>query len=199
MKKQSLLINPFQRIAGVQALLWGTLGIAFTTTACYFAQFHFIGILKAGILSAPTGFFTLLLNQLIICLLPVILFYIAGLFLSSSKIRFIDVLGTFSFAQLPFLFIPLVGFSPSVRQVLSVEFLHQLLKNPAIFQEINFQLAFCFLLGTILFLVWSIIWLFQAYKTSCNLKGAKLGWSFAILLILSDILCRIFINQLLKF
>jgi hypothetical protein len=199
MKKQPLLINPFQRIAGVQALLWGALGIAITATVCFFAQLHFVGNLKMDLLSEPVHFLLLLTNQLIICLLPVVLFYGSGLLLSSSKIRFIDVMGTFAFAQLPLIFIPWVGFIPSVRQIMSREFINQLLKNPEIFQEFTFQYGLFFLLGTLFFLAWSIVWMFQAYKTSCNLKGAKLGWSFVILLIVSDILCRMLITQLFKF
>jgi hypothetical protein len=193
--KKSLVLNPFQRIAGEKALLWGVAGIGLTVLFCSITRIHFNGYIHLGLATENIHFLTLLLENLIIWLLPAILFYLTGLILSKSKIRLIDVLGTFAFAQLPLLVIPLFGFFPSFKYLMGVTtFDEQMLQNPD------------FITGTILsvltlpFVVWNIIWLFQAYKTSCNLKGWKLGVSFAILYVaLCVFICPIVLEQLFKF
>ena len=42
MKKQwmNFLINPFERIAGFQALGWGLLGMVVSTVICYLSGWH---------------------------------------------------------------------------------------------------------------------------------------------------------------
>jgi hypothetical protein len=191
--KKSLMLNPFQRIAGTKALLFGITGIVLTAWLSSYTQLHFNGMAYLSMSKKTVGFHFLLSEHLINWLLPVIMFYLIGMILSSSKIRFIDMLGTFAFAKIPLFFITFLGFIPSIQYFM----LTTVIDTHAL-QEPNFIKGSFLSLLIIPFVVWNIIWMFQAYKTSCNLKGARLGWSFAILLVLSEFICRILIMQLNK-
>ena len=50
MNKQHLygLINPFERIAGWEALLWGLAGMVVSTTLSYYSGWHYHGLLHFG-------------------------------------------------------------------------------------------------------------------------------------------------------
>ena len=98
--KVKLIVNPFIRIAGGQALIWGFLGLIVSTLLCWISGYHYHGLLHFGPAPNP-AWWCYLAEHLIVWLIPALLFYLGGLFLSHSRIRVIDVLGTVLFAQLP--------------------------------------------------------------------------------------------------
>lgn len=50
MNKQHLygLINPFERIAGLKALLWGLAGMVVSTALSFYSGWHYHGLLHFG-------------------------------------------------------------------------------------------------------------------------------------------------------
>lgn len=50
MNKQHLygLINPFERIAGLEAALWGLAGMVLSTVLSYYSGWHYHGLLHFG-------------------------------------------------------------------------------------------------------------------------------------------------------
>ena len=102
MKKQYLygLVNPFERVAGLDSLLWGLTGMVVSTVLCYFSAWHYHGLLHFGPAPNP-AWWCYAVEHLVVWLVPAALFYLGGLLLSRSHIRLIDVLGTVAFAQLP--------------------------------------------------------------------------------------------------
>ena len=50
MNKQHLygLINPFERIAGLEALLWGLAGMVVSTALSFYSGWHYHGLLHFG-------------------------------------------------------------------------------------------------------------------------------------------------------
>ena len=95
--KVKLIVNPFIRIAGGQALIWGFLGLIVSTLLCWISGYHYHGLLHFGPAPNP-AWWCYLAEHLIVWLIPALLFYLGGLFLSHSRIRVIDVLGTVLFA-----------------------------------------------------------------------------------------------------
>ena len=91
--KVKLIVNPFIRIAGGQALIWGFLGLIVSTLLCWISGYHYHGLLHFGPAPNP-AWWCYLAEHLIVWLIPALLFYLGGLFLSHSRIRVIDVLGT---------------------------------------------------------------------------------------------------------
>lgn len=106
--KVKLIVNPFIRIAGGQALIWGFLGLIVSTLLCWISGYHYHGLLHFGPAPNP-AWWCYLAEHLIVWLIPALLFYLGGLFLSHSRIRVIDVLGTVLFAQLPLLGMNLIS------------------------------------------------------------------------------------------
>ena len=102
MNKQHLygLINPFERIAGLEALLWGLAGMVVSTALSFYSGWHYHGLLHFGPAPNP-AWWCYAVEHLAVWLIPAVMFYLGGLLLSRSRIRMVDVLGTVVFAQLP--------------------------------------------------------------------------------------------------
>lgn len=177
-----ILQNPFIRIAGAPALFIGLGGILMCSLSFWLTDFHFQGLLHLG--AAPVKSFILTLcTHLVIWSIPALLFYFSGLFLSHSKIRIIDVLGTTAFAQIPFIGIGVFGFFPSVQKIMHIELADI---TPEWLSDTGVQTGLILTLVATLFLVWGLIWMFKAFKISCNLKGTRLGIAYTLCLLLGD-------------
>lgn len=189
MNKWTLLYNPFVRIAGGKALAWGLAGIVVSIAIAWPLGLHYHGLLHYGGASND-AWWCYAAEHLIIWLIPAFLFYLGGALFSSSHIRLIDVLGTVAFAQLPFVvmnlfFLPVAAqYMLHIPPVITTEWL----TNPMLIKAVLWSIP------SLVFVVWVMILMFSALKVSCNLKGARLGWTYAIAVIGGDILCRYLIG-----
>ena len=88
MKRQWLnfLVNPFEWIAGGQALGWGLLGMVVSTVICYLSGWHYHGLLHFGPAPNP-AWWCYAVEHLVVWIVPAVLFYLGGLILSRSRIR----------------------------------------------------------------------------------------------------------------
>lgn len=190
MKKQwlSFLINPFERIAGFQALGWGLLGLVVSTAISYFSGWHYHGLLHFGPAPNP-AWWCFAVEHLVVWIVPALLFYLGGLILSRSRIRMVDVFGTTAFAQLPLIFINLVNMLPPIQKMINIDMNAKFLVQ----QHLLFSLWLS-VIGMI-FLIWALVWMFKALKVSCNLKGYPLGTLYCVAVFGGDILCRYLINM----
>lgn len=194
MKKQSfyLLLNPFERTAGYAALVWGFIGIIIATLLSYLTGWHYHGLLHFGWAPNP-AWWCFAVEHLVVWLIPAILFYIGGLLVSRSRIRLVDVLGTVAFAQIPFIIMNLFYFLPSLQ------FMAQLNPNNLSIQELTTQPMFLkgiwLSLLSMIFFVWTLVWMFYALRVSCNLKGYRLGILYAVAIIGGDLICRMLIGM----
>lgn len=186
--KWSVYLNPFQKIAGYTALLWGMAGLILSAVVSYYSGFRYNGLLHFG--PAPdSAFWSRVAEHLVVWLIPAVLFYVGGLVLSKSKIRPADVFGTVAFAQIPLVFMSLLFLLGPLQRLKSL--------NPAEIMQFPELYSVMFLgLISLAFIVWMLIWMFQALKTSCNLKGVRLGVWYTVSIIGGDILCRIIIGML---
>lgn len=134
-----------------------------------------------------------LAEHLIVWLIPALLFYLGGLFLSHSRIRVIDVLGTVLFAQLPLLGMNLISLLPAMRMMSQM---NMNMSPEEMLAQPYFILAMILTLLGLPFLILTLIWMFNALKVSCNLKQWKL-WTVALIGIIGgDVLCRFLIGWL---
>ncbi|MDH6533827.1 hypothetical protein D0T51_02355 [Parabacteroides sp. 52] len=191
-KKLNLLWNPFIRIAGYQALAWGVVGCIVSIWISYLSKYHYHGLLHFG--PAPKN--TLLcfaLEHLVVWLVPAILFLLGGFFFSKSRIRIVDVFGTVLFAQLPLIFMNLISLLPPMQRMNNMDFNlppMELMNQPGLLLGIWLALV------SLVFLVWTLIWMFHALKVSSNLKGYMLGILYCVGVFGGDILCRLLIHPL---
>ena len=190
--KVKLIVNPFIRIAGGQALIWGFLGLIVSTLLCWISGYHYHGLLHFGPAPNP-AWWCYLAEHLIVWLIPALLFYLGGLFLSHSRIRVIDVLGTVLFAQLPLLGMNLISLLPAMRMMSQM---NMNMSPEEMLAQPYFTLAMILTLLGLPFLILTLIWMFNALKVSCNLKQWKL-WTVALIGIIGgDVLCRFLIGWL---
>ena len=93
----ALLLNPFTRIAGFTALLYGCVLMFLIAAIAAPCGVNFVGSLNIHV--AKPMPFTLIFSLLILgWLIAATFFFCAGLRCSNSKIRAIDVFGTFALA-----------------------------------------------------------------------------------------------------
>ena len=190
--KVKLIVNPFIRIAGGQALIWGFLGLIVSTLLCWISGYHYHGLLHFGPAPNP-AWWCYLAEHLIVWLIPALLFYLGGLFLSHSRIRVIDVLGTVLFAQLPLLGMNLISLLPAMRMMSQM---NMNMSPEEMLAQPYFILAMILTLLGLPVLILTLIWMFNALKVSCNLKQWKL-WTVALIGIIGgDVLCRFLIGWL---
>jgi len=191
-KKLTLLLNPFVRIAGWQALLWGVVGIAVATVISYYSGYHYHGLLHFG--PAPNNtFLCFAVEHLVVWLVPGLIFMIGGFIFSKSRIRIIDVFGTVAFAQLPLVIMTLVSLAPPMQQLTNID----LNMSPVeMLAQPGFMLGVWVSLISFVFLIWALVWMFNALKVSCNLKGYTLGILYCVGVFGGDLLCRLIISQL---
>jgi len=69
-------VNPFIQIAGARALAWGALGLLVSTVICYYAGYHYHGLLHFGPAPNP-AWWCYAAEHLIVWLIPALLFWAA--------------------------------------------------------------------------------------------------------------------------
>ena len=175
------LFNPFIYIAGLKALVIGFAFMTITLILSFYSRMHFDGAIDAHI-GTEAPFYWFVLEQLIAWGSIVIAFLIAGLILSKSNFRFIDIAGTVAFSRAPMLLIAVMGFLPE---------LHAL--KPGHINNAVIAVGFILLLP----IIWMIALLFNGFKTSLNIKDTKAIVGFIIALVLAEIL-SISLNHLIQ-
>jgi hypothetical protein len=177
--KNKFLFNPFLQIAGLTSLLIGLSGLFLTSYLAYKTGTHFNGLLSIDF-AKDSDFWVFLVENGSQWIILSILLFAAGLILSKSKIRAIDIFGTTLFSRIPLIIVPLIRVFPP-------------------FQSFVYQSAtMYFIIGIYrITLIWTIVLLFNAFKVSCNLKNEKLIVSFILCIILSEVFTAIFLHVLI--
>lgn len=183
--EDSVLLNPFKKLAGLKALFLGILLIIILSVFGSYLKVYFDGAL--GFI-APVGlkvpvkpnFLLLLYQNVIACLSVSLVFLAAALLFKQKNIRVIDFFGTVALARFPLL---ISLFAVYLEMFLDPEFSDT--TNQGI--QLHFRLD-GILFNFIIFacLAWQILTYFFAYQESSGLTGKKLLISFIILLMISD-------------
>lgn len=186
--EDSLLINPFQKIAGIKALILGLILMVVMSIVGAYANVYYDGILAyifpLGIKTpvAP-GFFLLLYQNLVACLTLSILFLISSFAYHQKRIRFIDFFGTVFLSRYP-LFISLL-----------FTMLHKFIEPKPFNDNISkgFELHFTLvgMISNLIFfacIIWQIMTYFFALKEASGLEGKRLWGGFIASILLGDII-----------
>lgn len=187
----SLVLNPFERIAGLPALVWGLCGMVVSIFLSYFSGWHYHGLLHFGPAPNP-ALWCFAVEHIVVWLVPALLFYVGGLLLSRSKIRPVDVLGTVAFAQLPLIIMNLFEFLPPMQNLAKID--PATIPPAELMQQPGFMLSMWLSLVAFIFLLWTLVWMFNALRVSCNLKGYKLGILYCVAVFGGDFICRYLIG-----
>ena len=176
------LINPFERIAGWQALFIGLAAMSLTAVLGTLNGIAFDGVLDVhagvGVLS---GFTMSFIMQAVDFLALFLTKWIAGVCFSKSKLRLVDVAGTMALARAPMLLFTVICFLPVV---------------PASLYDIPHTIIFVLLV--IPFEIWMIALMYNAYTVSCHLKGRRAVVSFIVSLLAAEGISKLVLIFLLS-
>jgi hypothetical protein len=178
------LFNPFIYIAGYKSLILGWLLMVVTAVLAFLSKTHFDGVVDAHV-GAVLPFWISLLEPLVDWACTVISFLGIGFFLSKTNIRYVDVFGTMALARWPYIFVALISFFINVPPHNNTD--------PA--SMITTSLIVVALIS-LLFTVWMVALMYNAFTVSCNLKGLKAVLGFIAGLILSELLSKLIFSLL---
>ena len=204
------LFNPFERIAGGQALGIG-LGIMVGSALVAAAGgVRFDGVLDCH-LGAPGPLWVFLADGLIAWGSLAVILYPLGRLLAPGKVRAIDVFGTLALARAPYALVLVPALLPGTRRYSEaliqqvqelasdiasrsggVLVLGRLLLPPG--TTVADLLSFALMIVTsLVVLVWMVVLLYRAYAVSCNLSGARGILSFIGGLLAAEVLSKVLI------
>ncbi len=187
----NLLINPFQKIAGLYALLLGfgvLLGMSFLGLK---AQIYFTGILdafNASVLKNPMikmSFLSLLYQNCVNWLVLSVIFILIAKIAKQKGTRVIDFFGTVAFARFPYLLLAVYLW---IMRVMEPQFMDMRLEKII---EYSFQLTplmIFFSMVTTICVIWQLSTYFHALKISSGIKGKGLWISFIIAMVLGEMI-----------
>jgi hypothetical protein len=192
------LFRPFRFIAGRESLFIGLAVLALLFVLGYWSNTHFDGVLDShyACLTKQSQTWVHAGYQLVAWFSLVVVFYPMGRTFSSSSVRLIDVAGTLAMARFPLLLLALWGFNPGIH--ICMEGVNPF-DTESVMSIFGDKIGLLVLTGlfSIAVIVWYIVVLYNAYSVSSNLKGSRGGWSFAIGLIISEIISRVLLNYIL--
>ncbi|MES2560055.1 MAG: hypothetical protein V4590_09965 [Bacteroidota bacterium] len=194
MKKQqwtTWLWNPFVYVAGWQAFAVGVCMMAVTAGMAALSGIRFDGVIDIHVGEASS-----FISQLKLILIDIIsmvgMLTIAGMVLSKSEYRIIDIVGTQLVARWPMIFVAVLAL------VVNLDPIRDAAKNfnP---QEVGalFTGTFIFFLCiSVLVTIWMIVLMYRSYCISFNLTGNKAVISFIVCLILAEIISKYIIYKI---
>jgi hypothetical protein len=185
------VFNPFYYLAGGQAL---ALGLAFILAAGLMGSAvnaHLDGVLDAHVgLQAPIWVFPV--EGLIDWLSMAVTLWGAGLLLSRTRFRALDILGTQALARVPAILLVVVAYIPGFQAQAMKLATGDFGIVPA--EMAAFAVGMCV---TVLMAIWMVILMYRGFAMSCNVSGGKAIGAFVVALILAEILSKAAIMGLL--
>lgn len=183
-----LLINPFERIVEKKLFVFGILTLLIGTIIGYFFKGRYDGVLDVHF-TDEIQIYEPFLDIVIGVLSIAFLLFALGSFIN-KKTRFIDVLITAIIAKIPFYLLPLLNYKDGLS-VATHKILQSLSSDTKLaLTSVEIVLLAASSLLSLIALVWSIILLYNGFKTATNAKKVKHNLYFAIALIVSEILSK---------
>lgn len=183
-----LLINPLERILEKKLLVFGVLTLIIGAVIGFSFKGRYDGVLDVHFVD-EIQIYTPILDIAISVLCVTMLLFALGSFIN-KKTRFIDILIAALVAKVPFYFLPLLnyknGLSTATNKI--IQSLSSAASPDLNSSEITLLAASS--LFSLIALIWSIILLYNGFKTATNAKETKHNLYFAIALIVSEILSK---------
>jgi hypothetical protein len=175
------LFNPFVYVAGAKSLVTGWIFIAATACICYLSKTHFNGIIGCKRNDMPAPLAAYFIEALVDWGCITLVLYLLGRAFSKSAIRLIDVAGTQALARWPMIFAATVGFGIKVPAHIDT------LPVKDVVNSINGSMIALGMV-TMVFVIWMIALMYNAFTVSCNIKGGKATGIFIAGLLVAELL-----------
>ena len=187
--KVRLIFNPFERIAGWQALLAGWGLMLLTAGLATVSDLRFDGVLDAHFFPG-TEWWQPFTDHAVNWITLTVVFSLAALLFGRSRFRLVDVAGTMALARAPLLLASLAGL-PGVVSAFFIE--TPRIDSTAILAMPAFWLTILLALLMIWAAVWSAILIYNAWSISANVRGTRAGVVYAFALLVAEIGSKIII------
>ncbi|MCC5917408.1 MAG: hypothetical protein JJU02_08795 [Cryomorphaceae bacterium] len=181
------IFNPFNRIAGAEALLLGLVFLIVGATLAGITNARFDGAIDLHFVE-DSNFLTALIDQVINAVIITACFYLTAWLSGAKKTRIIDIAGTMLLAKAPYALLPLLNlggvmYGPGMALAAGD-------------QPDATEMGIMILLSIplIAFTVWSIALMVNAYKVSANLRGKRMVIGFIIALLVAEIITKIIVQ-----
>lgn len=181
----NLTVNPYRRIAGWEAALSGLLILLIATLTGKYSSTVFDGAIDLHLVQHTD--FSFAFGSMAIGIVSLIAVMSLAGYIAAKGFRLIDMAGTILLSKAPLLLASLAGFLTTVPNPEDMQ------KNPAMLLQSSSFLLVTFLLILPLS-VWSIVLLFNAFKTVTGAKGSRLAVAFIVGLVVAEI-----VSVMLKF
>ena len=181
----SLLINPFQKIAGLPALVLGLVAILSMSYLGTLGNMSFPGALDFSVTATfvnhkiPSAFLFNVYQCLVSWLVVVVALLISAKILQQKYIRIMDFMGTVALSRLPSLIF--VALYIAVRRLHPSTFVKGALHASHISPVITLLILIMNLCS-----LWQIVTYFSAFKESSGLTGKKLWLGYIIAMTLAE-------------
>lgn len=194
--KFKLLYNPFDQIAGWKAFIIGIIIILLTVVIGNLNCAYYPGALDAKL--APDVPLSIAIQVQGIGLVSLVLiFYLAALIFAKGT-RFQDILGTVTLSRFPYLFISLLGFLVDEDKLRAMN--NAMMEGrigditSSVMDNVGMIVASLLMLP---FIIWFIALLYNAFRVSTGLKGAKCVFLFIGAVIVAEVVSIVGISALL--
>jgi len=192
MKKLNI-VNPFEKIAGTQALFIGLGGMLIASIIGSMGNIHFDGVLDIHF--NKTVPLWLYIAQNFISWICIALFLsISSALLTKSSFRLIDIWGTLAFARVLLIPVAVYGAVFSQQEVsealISSFTSSEMLSSISILKWLSFGI---FLFLSVISIILLAVWMYNAYSVSANINGLKAIISFFICILLAEVTAKLII------
>jgi len=184
-----IFVNPFEKIAGWQALGLGLQPILIIAILGSELGVYFDGALDLHLSGSPYSLWKAL-AMLSICIASIIFMFLLAGIIFSKNFRVIDVIGTTILAKAPFLFLTLAGFIPLPEILQDTK---AIIDNP--YSIFSFSLIAIILL-TIPITIWLFALHYHAFKVSLNIRKNLRVVVFIFALLFAEILSKVIIHYI---
>jgi hypothetical protein len=193
-----ILFNPFKYIAGIKSLLLGMAILIATSLLAFYTNIHFPDVISVKS-SSDFPYIYYLIQCISNWIVVSIVFYIIAILASPSKIRIVDIFGTQALSRFPYLIATLTGFSTSLDNFEKYIY-YTILKTGEFADVTDYEIIISILiiLFTVTLTIWFITLMFNAFRTSANIKGVKSVILFIAGLLVSIIITNLITNQLIQ-
>jgi hypothetical protein len=120
--------------------------------------------------------------------------------LSAKHVRFQDILGTVTLSKYPLVLSVVMSLAYSKwlnelsEKILSAANIQEIIEIFNRLTPLDYTLFLMMTIVSILFLVWTIALLFNAFRVSTNLKGTKCALLFIAIILISEIIIHVAIS-----
>lgn len=187
------LFNPFSKFSEKTLLAIGILASILLIIACYFTNTKMDSLLHISP-AKDLSFNSIALYTIISLIYAIVLLFILGK-IFNSKTRIIDIVNAVLVSQVPVIVIvlgtKLIKLDKISKQIAETSAQNKVL-DINIF-DLMYLMVFSF--GSLIFIIYSFVLLFNGFKTATNIKKWQHIVIFAFVLLVGILICQIFLPQ----